>query len=181
MLKSNPVVRESFHWKFSPEEDAELRSLAKRFGESHWDLIAAHLPGRSARQCRDRWVHYLSLPVNCSEWTTEEDKLLIAKHSEIGSKWVQIARFFVNRSDAMIKNRFRFLQRRQARAKQFWENYDPILNTMMLAVPANKKEQNKEIRREKEVEPLVLSQVTLPEEEFDSWSEIMESDGCDKA
>jgi hypothetical protein len=49
--------------------------------------------------------------LHTGEWTLEEDALLIEKQCQLGCKWVKIARFFPNRTDAMIKNRFNLLLR----------------------------------------------------------------------
>ena len=101
------------HSKFTPEEDNRLRALVQEIGMSNWTAIAEQMPGRNVRQCKERWINYLSPSLNTSPWTPDEDALLIAKQNELGSKWVQIARFFDNRTDAMCKNRFNVLRRRE--------------------------------------------------------------------
>jgi hypothetical protein len=58
-------------------------------------------------------MNYLSPTLRDTPWTPEEDRLLVQKHRDFGSKWVQIALFFPNRTDAMIKNRFNRLRRRE--------------------------------------------------------------------
>ena len=98
--------------KFTKEEDEKLRSIVAKYGESDWDMIADMMPGRNQRQCRERWLNYLSPSVNKEPWTREEDQLLIDKHNELGSRWVKIARFFTGRSDTAIKNRWMVLQRK---------------------------------------------------------------------
>jgi hypothetical protein len=76
------------------------------------------MPGRNARQCKERWTNYLVPALNTAAWTCEEDFQLIQKYGELGPKWVQIATFFANRTDSMVKNRFNKLQRR----KQKWRD-----------------------------------------------------------
>jgi hypothetical protein len=71
------------------------------------------MPGKNIRQCKDRWTNYLAPALNNAVWTCEEDIRLIQKHTELGPRWVQIAAFFPNRTDSMIKNRFNKLQRRE--------------------------------------------------------------------
>jgi hypothetical protein len=46
--------------RFLPEEDALLKHLVMKCGLKSWRRVAAELPGRNPRQCRDRWHHYLS-------------------------------------------------------------------------------------------------------------------------
>jgi hypothetical protein len=110
----NPCEAQPKHRaKFSPEDDARLRSVIRLYGVSNWNLVADHIPGKTARQCRERWMYYLSPELNTCPWTPAEDALLIEKYTIFGSRWVQIAKFFTNRTDAMVKNRFLMLQRRK--------------------------------------------------------------------
>lgn len=100
------------HSKFNEEEDARLRELVNEYGDSSWIQIAAQMPGRNSRQCRERWLNYLSPRLNTNEWTKEEDDLLLEKQKELGTSWVRICKFFKGRTDQMCKNRFFLLQRK---------------------------------------------------------------------
>ena len=91
---------------FTPEEDNRLRALVEAFNESNWASIAYFMPGRSQRQCRERYIGYLSPHLNTSAWSPEEDCLLIQKLQEYGPKWTTLVQFFKNRSDSNIKNRW---------------------------------------------------------------------------
>ena len=91
--------------KFTPEEDETLKQLVNQYGQD-WKMISAVFKNRSARQCRDRWKHYLSPEVSRRPWTTEEDRLLLEKFREFGRQWAIIARFFPERTDIHIKNRW---------------------------------------------------------------------------
>jgi hypothetical protein len=64
------------------------------------------MPGRSARQCRDRWTNYLAPTLSLDPWTPEEDALIIRKVAECGTKWAAIAKEIPRRSDNAIKNRW---------------------------------------------------------------------------
>ena len=122
-LQSNLCKKPAFkpHAKFSAEDDERLRVVVEEFGEGNWALIAEHMPGRNARQCKERWSNYLSPRLNRSPWTAEEDELLLKKQQEIGSKWVKISSFFENRTDAMCKNRFQVLKRKASKEKELQE------------------------------------------------------------
>lgn len=98
--------------KFTKEEDERLRQIVTHFGDQDWAVIADQMPGRNQRQCRERWLNYLSPHVNKEPFTIEEDQLLIEKHKEFGSRWVRIAKYFSGRSDTSIKNRWMILQRK---------------------------------------------------------------------
>jgi hypothetical protein len=104
--------------RFSQEEDQRLRALVVQSGPSDWNLIAQHFHDRSARQCRDRWKHYLSPEVETGNWTQSEDDKLMAKVAELGSRWSQIALSFPSRTDIGIKNHYMSLKARQLRVSQ---------------------------------------------------------------
>lgn len=100
------------HSKFSEEEDSRLRELVSEHGENSWIQIASLMPGRNSRQCRERWLNYLTPKLNTNTWTAEEDSLLLEKQKELGTSWVRISKFFEGRTDQMCKNRFFLLQRK---------------------------------------------------------------------
>jgi hypothetical protein len=101
--------------KFSATEDKKLRSLVYCFGEENWSAIARHLPGRSIRQCRDRYWGYLSDTLNKSPWTREEDERLMQRQQEMGPKWKTMRVFFPGRTEISIRNRFNKLMRHRRR------------------------------------------------------------------
>lgn len=92
--------------KFSAEEDVRLRSLAQMFCCRNWDLIASFMPGRTGRQCRDRYRNYLVPGYTSFEWSDEEDQILRKKQAEMGKQWSKIAAFLPGRSPNAIKNRW---------------------------------------------------------------------------
>lgn len=91
---------------FTPEEDELLTRVIEQNGLTCWEKISQHLPGRSARQCRDRWTNYLSLGGKPVPWTQQEDIILIQKVAEIGTKWTTIAKCLPGRSENHVKNRW---------------------------------------------------------------------------
>lgn len=94
------------HNKFSLEEDRRLSKLVHLYGENNWEIVADMMRGRTIRQCRDRWQHYLSPNVINTPWTKKEDELLEKKFKEYGSSWKQISQFFPNRNYIQIRNRY---------------------------------------------------------------------------
>ena len=95
--------------KFSKPEDERLTDLVYQYGTKKWRTIASLMEDRTPRQCRERWKYYLNPDLKVGNWTEEEDDLIIEKRDELGPKWMKISKFFQNRTDAMIKNRYKYL------------------------------------------------------------------------
>ncbi|KAK8875944.1 hypothetical protein M9Y10_006122 [Tritrichomonas musculus] len=75
-----------------------------------------HGYNRNARQCRDRYFHYLDYGINNdSDWTKEEDDLLIKKVEEEGKKWKRYERFFKGRTEVGLRNRYHILIRKKVK------------------------------------------------------------------
>jgi hypothetical protein len=103
-----PSRRKSARNPFTPEEDEKLVEVILRTAGCNftWPQVAEELPGRTPRQCRERWTEYLHPDVRSQEWTDEEDDLLLSAISARGHKWTQISQVMLNRSDNDIKNRW---------------------------------------------------------------------------
>lgn len=105
--------------KFSPEENEKLKALVLQYGTINWEQIAANMPGRNARQCRDRYVNYLSSDIkHCVPFTSDEDTLILDKVNKLGSNWNIIAQYFNGRSANQIKNRYKYLKKRSRPTKK---------------------------------------------------------------
>lgn len=88
------------------EEDNLLLKIMIEQQFTTWIAVAEQIPGRTARQCRDRWTNYLSPQNKNGPWTAEEDQLLIEKFRQHGPQWTLIAKFFNGRSENNVKNRW---------------------------------------------------------------------------
>lgn len=104
--------------RFTEFEDQKLRELVEQFGPRTWRRIAQLMPGRTARQCRDRYCNYLSPDFYNEKWTDEEDNLLIEKHKEFGPQWVKISAFFPGKNANNIKNRWNYRVSRLVQQKE---------------------------------------------------------------
>lgn len=101
------------HW--TQAEDELLKQVVSRHGCSllNWQTIAQQVPGRTTKQCRERWFHHLDPSINRAPWSQEEDLLILSQQQKLGSKWALIARMLTHRTSEMVKIRHKTLMRRQ--------------------------------------------------------------------
>lgn len=125
--------------KFSEEEDELLKNLVSEMLKSNdtnidnddvknenlvnsaidWNKVALSMKtSRNARQCRERYLNYLSPLVENGPWTPEEEELLCEKYNEIGPHWKQISVFFPSRTDINVKSHFHLIERRNMKAEK---------------------------------------------------------------
>ena len=96
-----------------PEEDNKLREMIERLGIPEisggkgsvktggvqWTDIAKEIPGRVAKQCRERWRNNLDPSVSRAPWTEEENEILLKRYDHYGSSWAEIASGLPGRPD----------------------------------------------------------------------------------
>ena len=86
-----------------PNEDQQLVDLVKQYGGKHWARIASMLPGRTGKQCRERWCNNLDPSLKKGAWTAEEDATILALHAKLGTRWAEIAKSLPGRSDNSVR------------------------------------------------------------------------------
>ncbi|KAL7534229.1 hypothetical protein ACHAWF_004764 [Thalassiosira exigua] len=84
-------------------EDSILRSKYRLFGNK-WSKISEFLPGRTGKQCRERFMNHLDPNLKKCEWSDDEEAILIGMHKYHGNKWSIIAKNLPGRSDNDVKN-----------------------------------------------------------------------------
>jgi hypothetical protein len=113
--------------KWTREEDAKLTEAVKDHGGTDWIRVAVMVPGRTHKQCRQRWVDTLDPGINTGNWTLEEDATLMDAVTEHGTNsWVVVAALVPRRT---IK-----------RCRRRWVNVlDPDMNTVKWTAEADAK------------------------------------------
>ena len=100
------------HLQWTSKEDAIIMDAVKNSSEQpfkSWPDIVERVPGRSARQVRERWNQVLNPVLDHSPLSREDDLILWDGHGKLGNKWTEIsAQFFNNtRSERLIKGRWK--------------------------------------------------------------------------
>lgn len=91
---------------WSKEENQMLEAAVFQLGPTKWYNVASRVPGRSAKQCRERWHNHLNPEINKGRWQPEEDSFIKEAFLLVGPSWATIALALPHRTDSSVKNRF---------------------------------------------------------------------------
>ena len=72
--------------------------MVNELGAKKWAQIAQQLPGRIAKQCRERWHNHLDPNVRKDPWTEEETRILLDARKVYGNQWAKVAALLPGRS-----------------------------------------------------------------------------------
>jgi hypothetical protein len=123
----NPCIKKGL-WQ--PDEDILLTKLVTESGPRGWTKIAAKLPGRIGKQCRERWHNHLDPSIDRSPFSAEEDSKIIGLVKQFGPKWAKISKELPGRTDNGIKNRWNATLKRRIEQERDEKNgiFRPVSN-----------------------------------------------------
>ena len=95
---------------------AAVESMTSTNIQGYWTEVAKRMPGRSAKQCRERWTYHLSKPVTERVWTDKQDKIILMAVIKYKHRFEQIVKAKLPTLQGLtalaIKNRWKCLQSR---------------------------------------------------------------------
>ena len=102
--------------KWSKQEDEKLRQIMHKCEHKHgftWREVSKEMGfTRNSIQCRERWTNFLTPTLRLSDWSEEEDTLLLRLQSESGNQWKYFTTILTGRCADHIRRRFIVLTRR---------------------------------------------------------------------
>lgn len=130
---------------WTAEEDNLLRQAVEIYGCGSWKKICTLVPGRSRKQCRERYINTLADNVEKRMWTISEDVYIIRNVNKIGNKWAKICQGLPGRTSNAVKNRyFGHIKRKSLTEEELvsqWQNlkatsvFRPVPNYMYRIIP----------------------------------------------
>ena len=91
------------NWK--SYEDHLLSAQIQENGLENWKVIARQIPGRTAKQCRERWNDSLNPLLKKGKFSTEEN-LVIYLMKKSNTKWSKLSKVLPGRTCVRIKNQW---------------------------------------------------------------------------
>uniref|UniRef100_A0A7S2SQ52 Uncharacterized protein n=1 Tax=Mucochytrium quahogii TaxID=96639 RepID=A0A7S2SQ52_9STRA len=88
--------------KWTKVEDEALVNAVKTVGRK-WKQISNSIPGRTGKQCRDRYTSRLDPNLVTGKWTQEEENVALHWYKVHGNRWAAIQKELPHRSWYTIK------------------------------------------------------------------------------
>jgi hypothetical protein len=98
---------------WTQEETSRLVGFVFQYGAKNWNTIASFMPGRTGKQCRNKWMNCPTLSLKRGSWTPEEDNRLEAAVTQYGTDWIMVAQQVQTRNLIQCRKRHYRLQAQQ--------------------------------------------------------------------
>jgi hypothetical protein len=112
-LDCHIVPKTALTGKWMADEDDKLKDAVQKHDGENWNAIAHLVPGRTKKQCFNRWKYVLDPSIDratgrMSKWTPDEDnKLKDAVRMHEGKNWDAIAHLVPDRTKIQCHSRWR--------------------------------------------------------------------------
>ena len=70
--------------KFSNYEDQKIIEYVNLYGLNKWNIINILFKNRSSKSLKERYYNFLNPKINNTNWTIEEDQILMKKFFDFG-------------------------------------------------------------------------------------------------
>ena len=68
------------------QEDNLLIELVQKHGTRTWSAIVAQMPGRTGKQCRERYRNQLDPHIRRGPWTEDENRAILLAQAKLGNR-----------------------------------------------------------------------------------------------
>ncbi|XP_054164391.1 uncharacterized protein LOC128962084 [Oppia nitens] len=105
------VVKRGDQW--SDDENKVLMAAVKKYGTHNWRKVAQYIPGRSNRQCRERYMMRLNFGTDrkLGNWMPQEDKLILDLAPKCDFHWIKLENKIKGRNARQIASRYELLMK----------------------------------------------------------------------
>lgn len=106
------------------DENRQLSLAVKKYGTHNWRKVATFIPGRSNRQCRERYMMRLNFGAErkLGDWTAQEDRKLLELAPKCEFRWVKMESELKGRNARQIASRYELLMKHKNQGKKNRKN-----------------------------------------------------------
>lgn len=113
----------AYKYEWSDAEDKFLEELILYKGSKKWTFISTKINEqfhngynvRLGKHCRERWLNHLDPNLKKSDWSPEEEEIILKNQEKFGNKWSIISKMLPGRTENQVKNRWKSMQRKAER------------------------------------------------------------------